>query len=1470
MNKEQHSTRYSKIIETLRLSSQSGSNLPEFLGPVERSALQKAFNTRDAVLVDLHRSEEGVIVYGWVHPVFANGDSNDAVVGTIYLERTAQNALFPLLAFQPTPSHSSETLLARREGNDILFLSPLRFKPETSPLTFRLPIDQKVLARRALVDHEFGLLMGLDYRGVAVIGATQPVSGTPWVMVTKIDRAEIEHPAQQVGVVILVLAILLLTLIFFIFRLYWRGKSHEIGLAEQGRFKDILAALPDGVYISDRHYDLQFVNQVLETLFGPPVGRKCYAYFHDRTEPCPWCHNPTVLAGQPERWEWHFDKIGRTFELFDAPFPNPDGSLSKIEFFHDISDLKRREEALRKSERLYSSLVNNVPDYVSRYDRAHRHIFANQQCFTDVGIPPDQYLGKSHRELGFPEHLCALWERAIDRCFATREPQTEVFDWESAKGVVTLEWRVIPEVADDGMVASVLGLSRDITQRHHDERLLRFHSAILTNLAEGIQLTRVSDGLIVFANPQLERLFGYGPGELIGQHVSHLNAPSAASPEAVAAEIIRELTERGTWRGEVENIRKDGTRFWCQANVSTFVHHEFGPVWVSAHTDITERKRAEVALAESEKLFKAIVDTSPLAIYMSTGIDERAEYINQTFTKLFGYTLEDVTSASEWWPLAYPDATYRKWIVEEWQRKIEHAIETHCAIEPMEVVVTCKDGSKKTISWGFISGGDKNWSFGLDLTERKQALEALQASETRFRAMVENDLVGIATAKDRVIQWVNPAFEMDLGYEPGELHGVPTRVLYPDEEAYQEIGNQYIPAIQNGQVFRAEQDFVRKDGRRITMSLHGSLFNPDIGESLWIFIDIDDQKKAERDLHEKTALLENVINSSTDCIFVKDRELRTVLCNQALAQILDKTPEDFYGKTDIENGWNPKLVLGCPEEGIRGFQQDDCAALAGEFVHSHDDLGNIESDIRHFDSIKVPLRSSEGEIIGLLGISRDVTEARRNEVALRQAKEAAEAANIAKSRFLATMSHEIRTPMNGILGMAQMLLMPDLKDYERHDYARTILNSGRMLLTLLNDILDLSKVEAGKVMLESTALNPQQILSEIMALFTEIARSKSLMLDSVWTGPADQRYLGDPNRLRQMLSNLVGNAIKFTPQGQIRIEVREVEREGEYATLEFAVSDTGIGIPKEAQTRLFEPFSQADSSTTRKYGGTGLGLSIVRGLAQLMDGEGGCESEPGQGSRFWFRIRVRLVAAGTNSRQANRLNAEDDPAVLPTRFSGRVFVVEDNAINRKVIEAMLKQFGVMVELTSDGQQALDAIRGGDPANLILMDVHMPVMDGYAATRQIRQWEAETGKPRRPIIALTADAFEEDRQRCLASGMDDFLSKPILFDPLKRMLSRWLGSQAVVSAATSIAPPPAAKPVDVPRTMAIVRELIPLLAESSFDAIDCCNTLQESLAGTDAAGEVAEVGRLLEEFRFSLALTRLRQIQAARGWEDTTP
>ena len=411
----------------------------------------------------------------------------------------------------------------------------------------------------------------------------------------------------------------------------------------------------------------------------------------------------------------------------------------------------------------------------------------------------------------------------------------------------------------------------------------------------------------------------------------------------------------------------------------------------------------------------------------------------------------------------------------------------------------------------------------------------------------------------------------------------------------------------------------------------------------------------------------------------------------------------------------------------------------------------------------------------LYASSRDIGERKRAEAALREAMQKAEAANVAKSQFLATMSHEIRTPMNGILGMAQLLMAQNLTEAERTDYVRTILNSGQTLLTLLNDILDLSKVDAGKLELTRAAFDPAQLLTDTATLYGETAHRKGLTLEFAWHGEAGQRYWGDPVRLRQMLSNLVSNAIKFTDRGGIRIEAAEAERSEGRARLRFSVADTGIGIPDDRRHLLFQPFTQLDGSSTRQYGGTGLGLSIVRRLADLMGGTVEVDSEAGHGSTFRFTIPAELVAAGEDSRRTERRSHGQARRGPPTATQ-RILVVEDNEVNRRVIETLLAKRGYAVESAANGREAADlAARAYGRPDLVLMDCQMPEMNGFEATERIRAWEKEQGQPHLPIVALTAGAFAEDRDHCFAAGMDDFLAKPVDIEQLLDTLERWLGA-----------------------------------------------------------------------------------------------
>jgi signal transduction histidine kinase/FixJ family two-component response regulator len=539
-------------------------------------------------------------------------------------------------------------------------------------------------------------------------------------------------------------------------------------------------------------------------------------------------------------------------------------------------------------------------------------------------------------------------------------------------------------------------------------------------------------------------------------------------------------------------------------------------------------------------------------------------------------------------------------------------------------------------------------------------------------------------------------------------------------------------------------------------------------------------------------------------------------------------------------------------------------AQSGDYLEA---VGRVEEWVserlaaHRTSNIQLIQRHSNGRVLNIIerktpdghtvGFRVDVTE-------LNRAKEAAEAANVAKSQFLASMSHEIRTPMNGIMGMAQVLRQPNLSESNRLDYADIIYKSGQTLMTLLNDILDLSKVEAGKVELEEIALAPAQLIAEVQALFEQATQAKGLTIEAHWIGPAIS-YLGDPNRLRQMLTNLVTNALKFTHQGSIRIEAREAAVTAQKTTLEFSVSDTGIGIAKDKQALLYQRFSQADSSTTREFGGTGLGLSIVRTLAQLMGGEVGVESDPGIGSRFWFSACVEREAIDTASApiQAGP-RAGFGTSTQARQFKARVLVVEDNPINQKVIGVFLHKLGVTACFAADGQQGVDMARTDTGLDLILMDLEMPVLDGYEATQQIRQWEASTAQARRPIIALTASAFTADQMQCLAAGMDEVLTKPIDLNRLSDTLCHWL-PDAVLEAPISAVEAAPSKMPDVARVRALIRELEPMLENLQFNAIERFKALQNIAAGTILASRLVRAAGALQEYQFDVALAELQKL-----------
>ena len=782
-----------------------------------------------------------------------------------------------------------------------------------------------------------------------------------------------------------------------------------------------------------------------------------------------------------------------------------------------------------------------------------------------------------------------------------------------------------------------------------------------------------------------------------------------------------------------------------------------------------------------EEEFRALLESTPDGLVILDS-ESRIVFVNSETERLFGYGRDELLGRS--FTVLVPKETRGGEFPEG-----SAGAGNWSAAPRVEAEGRRKNGTVFAVEVGFspVVGreGRRFCAAIRDLTERNKTEKVVQASEQRYRRYVERNAAAFirVTLDGRLVECNDAAVRL-AGYDSREeLLSHRTAQFYftpADQQALVNLLKEQ-KALTNYEIC-----WKRKDGSPVWALINATLVEDEDGGGFLegTAIDITERKRMEKDLQ----MIASVVQSSTDLIGFASLEGSVFFLNPAGRQILGLDQDE------------PMVVSVSDyvmDEDRERFRERVLPAVArdgrweGETRFRHMKTG---APVPMWQSIFFVTEQGTNRRTALGTICRDMTKRKREEHELRAAKEAAEAASRAKSEFLANMSHEIRTPMNGILGMTALALDTDISP-EQREYLSMVKSSADSLLELINTILDFSKIEAGKLELESIEFNLRDTLEPTLKTLVLRAHEKSLELNYQVRPEVPETLVGDPGVLRQIVVNLVGNAIKFTEHGEVNVRVeRESEEEGR-ACLHFRVEDTGIGIPVDSQTGIFDAFAQADNSTTRRYGGTGLGLTISRRLVEMMGGRIWLESTPGKGSDFHFSVwlgrvnqtkratpepakleglAVLVVDDNVGSKPQAVARASQPSTHLPLREPRRGFrilLAEDNRVNQMLAVRLLEKRGHHVQVAGDGREALEKLKTAD-FDLVLMDVQMPVMGGFEATAAMREMEKGTGR-HIPIVALTAHAVTGDRERCLAAGMDGYVAKPIhpeeLFEQIEALI-----------------------------------------------------------------------------------------------------
>jgi PAS domain S-box-containing protein len=875
------------------------------------------------------------------------------------------------------------------------------------------------------------------------------------------------------------------------------------------------------------------------------------------------------------------------------------------------------------------------------------------------------------------------------------------------------------------------------------------------------------EGRFSFVNRQAVEMLGYTEQELLAMSV-----PDALAPESLADGMAAfgRAVDGAPQFLELSLRRKDGTLLTAEING---IHLPSGVI-LGEVRDVTDIRKAQSALRSSEERFRKFFENAPLPLAFATH-DGQISTRNRRHRELFAHGETEMPTLEDWWSVAYPDADYRASVRATWGRDVAIAMASGTDIASREYRLRCHDGSDRImlISGIVMDGGLLATFFDLTALRRAEAsaLQLSQAVEQSPESVMITNLQGD-------IEYVNASFIQKSGYSREEVMGRNPRLLQSGNTPAATFASLWKTISQGGK-WKGELHNRRKDGSEyIEFAIITPLRQPDGSVSHYVAVqeDITARKEVANRLHEQQKLLKLMGAMTQTGGWAFNPATGTGNWTNECARIHDLPDET---PIDVDSGM--------------GFYVEEHRPLIAQAVREAVELAkpyDIELEILSATGRRKWVRTigeavlQDGKVVMVQGAIQDISawkqiqaelEEHRNHLEklvatrtaeLTVAKAAAEAANRAKSAFLANMSHEIRSPLNAISGMSRLVRRESLS-HQQMERLDKLDAAATHLSATINDILDLSKIEAGRVDLFDGPVDVALLLADVADILQDQALAKKLSIQCD-IAPLPARLVGDSTRLKQALLNYAGNAIKFTEQGSIQLSARVLEETEARALLRFEVRDTGIGIAPESCGKLFNAFEQGDNSMSRQYGGTGLGLVITKKLAQAMGGTVGLESTPGVGSSFWFSA---WLGKGPFADAGTVLSTEPDAqGELLRDYTGRrVLLAEDDPFNQEIGRIVLEDVGLVVDVADDGRAAL-ALVAGNAYALVLMDMQMPHLDGLGATRQIRQMPSGGTIP---IIAMTANAFAEDRALCMDAGMNDFVTKPIEPKALYRAVLHWL-------------------------------------------------------------------------------------------------